>query len=100
MMFLGAGGDDAGNSTAGRGSVRGKRQLGYETATLLTRPAHAGMKQGISGKPIKLTANYFELQTRTDWCLYQYRVDFSPDIDVTSIRKKVLGQAAKDKLPG
>lgn len=100
IQVVGAGGDDAGNSTAGRGSVRGKRQLGYETATLLTRPAHAGMKQGISGKPIKLTANYFELQTRTDWCLYQYRVDFSPDIDVTSIRKKVLGQAAKDKLPG
>lgn len=35
---------------------------------------------GITGQPIILKANYFSLESRPDWRLNQYRVDFSPDI--------------------
>lgn len=37
-----------------------------------------------------LQSNYFKLETHTDWCLYQYRVDFAPDEELTIIRKALL----------
>jgi aubergine-like protein len=37
-----------------------------------------------------LKANYFRLETHTDWCLYQYHVDFAPEEDRTHIRKALL----------
>ncbi|KAL1139698.1 hypothetical protein AAG570_006676 [Ranatra chinensis] len=37
-----------------------------------------------------LKANYFKLLTHTDWALYQYRVDFSPEEERTSVRKALL----------
>lgn len=37
-----------------------------------------------------LTSNYFQFETKTDWCLYQYRVDFSPEEDRTPVKKALL----------
>lgn len=37
-----------------------------------------------------LQANYFQLITTPDWCIYQYRVDFAPEEDRTSVRKGLL----------
>lgn len=104
-MVLGAG-DSAnleqggnGNGAAGRGSVRGRRQLpGSET--LLTRPQDLGSKKGTAGSPIRLLANYFQLLTHTDWSLYQYRVDFAPEEDRTRIKKQLFYMATKDVLAG
>jgi aubergine-like protein len=45
---------------------------------------------GTSGHQVMLKANYFRLETHTDWCLYQYRVDFAPEEDRTRIRKALL----------
>jgi aubergine-like protein len=45
---------------------------------------------GTSGRQVALKANYFRLETHTDWCLYQYRVDFAPEEDRTAIRKALL----------
>ena len=45
---------------------------------------------GTSGRVVSLQANYFKLETHTDWCLYQYRVDFAPEEDRTFIRKALL----------
>lgn len=45
---------------------------------------------GSSGRAVKLMANYFKLETHTNWCLYQYRVDFAPEEDRTPIRKGLL----------
>jgi hypothetical protein len=45
---------------------------------------------GASGQGVTLQANYFKLETHTDWCLYQYRVDFAPDEELTQIRKALL----------
>ncbi|GLV44692.1 aubergine [Carabus blaptoides fortunei] len=97
-LVVGPGGDNGNGNSAGRGSVRGRRQISYDT--LLTRPSNLSSKRGTSGTPIRLQANYFELLTKTDWCLYQYRVDFAPDEDRTRVRKQLLGQACRDKLPG
>lgn len=48
------------------------------------------MFAGTSGRAVKLTSNYFKLETHTDWCLYQYRVDFAPAEDLTIVRKGLL----------
>jgi aubergine-like protein len=45
---------------------------------------------GTSGRTVMLKANYFRLETHTDWCLYQYRVDFAPEEDRTRVRKALL----------
>ncbi|XP_030846820.1 seawi isoform X1 [Strongylocentrotus purpuratus] len=44
-----------------------------------TRPENF-VKQAIAGDKIALIANGFKLKTKPDWQLYQYRVDFEPEI--------------------
>jgi len=39
-------------------------------------------------------ANYFEVLTKPDMHLLQYRVDFVPDLDHTGLRKKLLSEHA------
>lgn len=55
---------------------------------------------GTFGTTVKLSANYFKLLQRTDWCLYQYRVDFSPEEDRTPIRKTLLRTGLHQIIPG
>lgn len=45
---------------------------------------------GHTGSTIDIKANYFKLKSHTDWCVYQYRVDFAPEEDRTFIRKALL----------
>lgn len=47
---------------------------------------------GGHGKRVTLQANYFKLLSTTDWCLYQYSVDFAPTEDRTAVRKGLLRQ--------
>ena len=37
-----------------------------------------------------MISNYFELTSRPDFHLLQYRVDFSPDVDNMAVRKALL----------
>ena len=37
-----------------------------------------------------LQTNYFEVLKRTDWCLYQYRVDIAPNEERTFVKKALL----------
>uniref|UniRef100_A0A1B6F8K3 Piwi domain-containing protein n=2 Tax=Cuerna arida TaxID=1464854 RepID=A0A1B6F8K3_9HEMI len=84
----GSGGSSGGNGVpVGRGNMRGKRQI---AVTVTTRSETLKSKKGTSGQPILIQANYFSLVEKTDWCLYQYRVDFDPSIDLTWERKKLL----------
>ncbi|XP_078036019.1 aubergine [Augochlora pura] len=78
------GGDGA---TLGRGAMRGRRVILPE---IHTKPANLVTKKGTTGQPVMLQTNYFKLLTTTDWCLYQYRVDFSPEEDRTVVRKGLL----------
>ncbi|OAD55711.1 Protein piwi, partial [Eufriesea mexicana] len=78
---------DAGRGTLGRGAMRGKRVVLPE---IQTKPANLVTKKGSTGHKVMLQANYFKLLTTTDWCLYQYRVDFAPEEDRTIVRKGLL----------
>lgn len=72
----------------GRGNMRGRRVM-FDTA--VTRPENVKQsKKGTTGPIIQLTTNYFKIQRKKDWGLYQYHVDFAPEIDITGIRKSVL----------
>lgn len=91
QMSVGGAGDNGGNGNGapvGRGAMRGRRQVNVENVR--TRPATLNSKRGTSGRVVSLQANYFKLETHTDWCLYQYRVDFAPEEDRTFIRKALL----------
>ncbi|XP_046398366.1 piwi-like protein Siwi [Ischnura elegans] len=94
MSIGGAGDAPAG----GRGAMRGGRPL--PQTVLRTRPKDKeGSKKGTHGTPVNLTANYFQILSKTDWCLYQYRVDFSPEEDRTGVRKSLL-RVHKKQLGG
>ncbi|NXL28210.1 PIWL1 protein, partial [Glaucidium brasilianum] len=49
-------------------------------------------KTGSSGSMIKLTANYFRLTSRPQWALYQYHVDYSPEMEARRLRSALLFQ--------
>ncbi|XP_060827964.1 piwi-like protein Siwi [Bombus pascuorum] len=74
--------------------MRGRRVFASE---LVTRPEHLITKKGTTGTEILMQTNYFKLVTTTDWCLYQYRVDFYPEEDRTPVRKGLL-KSHKDAL--
>lgn len=48
----------------------------------------------------KLRANYFELISTGKWCLYQYRVDFSPEDDNTGRKKRLMRDGMRNVIPG
>ncbi|KAJ8925852.1 hypothetical protein NQ315_009704 [Exocentrus adspersus] len=72
----------------GNGGVRGRSATMGDV--IYTRPRNIESKQGTSGNPIQLTANYFALVSAGKWGLYQYRVDFTPEIDHTGQKKGLL----------
>jgi aubergine len=54
---------------------------------------------GTSGQPVKLLANYFPITSYTNWCLYQYRVDFNPEEDRISTKRALIAQH-RERLGG
>ncbi|KAF6217333.1 hypothetical protein GE061_001687 [Apolygus lucorum] len=50
----------------------------------------------MKGQSVVLQANYFQFNTKTDMILYQYKVDFNPDIDATFVKKDVLSRIKDD----
>ncbi|XP_062128728.1 protein aubergine-like isoform X1 [Drosophila sulfurigaster albostrigata] len=70
-----------------RGSVRGRRLI---TEIVRSRPSGLLTKMGTTGKPITVQTNYFKFLKCPNWSLYQYRVDFSPDVDNTFLRQGLL----------
>ena len=51
-------------------------------------------KRGSSGKPFNCATNMFMVNKRPQWELIQYRVDFSPELDETKKRKKLVKECA------
>lgn len=64
--------------------------MNVEKEMVITRPENLVSKKGTGGQAIKVTANYFKLNLKNDWTIYQYRVDFTPDIEDTRMKKAVL----------
>ncbi|XP_014672865.1 PREDICTED: piwi-like protein 1 isoform X2 [Priapulus caudatus] len=53
-------------------------------------------KQGTSGTPCSLVSNVFPITCAKDWVLYQYHVDFNPDIENKQTR---LGMVYRHSRP-
>uniref|UniRef100_A0AAQ5YU09 Piwi-like protein 1 n=1 Tax=Amphiprion ocellaris TaxID=80972 RepID=A0AAQ5YU09_AMPOC len=47
---------------------------------------------GTTGTPIQLTANCFRILSRPQWVLYQYHVDFKPQMESRRLRSALLFQ--------
>ncbi|XP_074036820.1 piwi like RNA-mediated gene silencing protein aubergine isoform X2 [Leptinotarsa decemlineata] len=76
----------------GNGGVRGRT---LRNEIIFTRPKSLNTKQGTSGKPVMLMSNYFQLMKAGKWGLFQYRVDFNPDVDHTGHRKRYMSTAMR-----
>lgn len=55
-----------------------------------TRPEMLQSKKGSTGKQVAVTSNYFALDTTIKWEIYQYHVDFLPEVDNPSFRNNLL----------
>lgn len=55
-----------------------------------TKPATLLTKKGTSGREIMVKSNYFALRSKSIWEVYQYHVDFSPQIENSAGRNALL----------
>lgn len=83
---------------AQRGAMSGKRVMGTSDI-IRTKPEKLEGKQGNSGQTVTLQANYFKLLKKPTWCLYQYRVDFKPELALAGLRNRMIFEQ-KAKLGG
>nr|XP_033813092.1 piwi-like protein 1 isoform X1 [Geotrypetes seraphini]XP_033813093.1 piwi-like protein 1 isoform X1 [Geotrypetes seraphini]XP_033813094.1 piwi-like protein 1 isoform X1 [Geotrypetes seraphini]XP_033813095.1 piwi-like protein 1 isoform X1 [Geotrypetes seraphini]XP_033813096.1 piwi-like protein 1 isoform X1 [Geotrypetes seraphini] len=49
-------------------------------------------KTGVSGTRIRLTTNHFRLISRPQWALYQYHIDYNPQMEARRLRSALLFQ--------
>ena len=82
----------------GRGATRGRRERVDEQYILRTKPDNINSKKGAGGKEIALATNYFEVISKPNWRLNQYRVDMRPDVDQTKVRRALMYEH-KNTLP-
>lgn len=76
-------------STAARGGPPKGRRVLHDL--IYTRPQAVKLsKKGTTGTPVPIKSNYFKLDTRPSWAIFQYRVEFAPDVEVSNIRKAIL----------
>ncbi|CAH0747836.1 unnamed protein product [Bemisia tabaci] len=81
------------SSSNGSSGVRPKaRELCQTTNKSLNR------EKGESGRTIPLAANYFQLVSTTNWCLYHYHVDFGPINGIEEDRISVRKQLIRDRM--
>lgn len=77
---------------ATRGTARGRRIL---TDIIRTKPVEMSTKKGLTGECVPLTTNYFKLDKKPEWALYQYRVDFSPTLELRGLRNRMIFEQKK-----
>lgn len=70
-----------------RGARRGKHVV---TNIIRTKPENLPTKRGTSGQVVTLQTNYFRLLKKPTWQIYQYRVDFVPNIEIQGLRKRLI----------
>ncbi|XP_018796089.1 PREDICTED: protein aubergine [Bactrocera latifrons] len=75
-----------------RGAVRGKRIL---TEVVTSRPPTCVTKTGKTGTKVVVQTNYYRILKKPKWSIYQYRVDFAPDVDMVRVRRAYLAQHKK-----
>ncbi|VVC33819.1 Hypothetical protein CINCED_3A001948 [Cinara cedri] len=78
-----------------RGAMHGRGMMNNDILLVKPEKARIKGKEGQFGNPVALLSNYFPISAYTDWVLYQYRVDFSPEEDRFIVRKGLLGAHQK-----
>jgi aubergine len=58
----------------------------------VTRPKRIESKEGSRGAQIDLRANYFRLENTPEFKFTLYRVDFDPEVDELSVRKRLVNE--------
>uniref|UniRef100_A0A8V0ZVE7 Piwi-like protein 1 n=1 Tax=Gallus gallus TaxID=9031 RepID=A0A8V0ZVE7_CHICK len=74
---------------------RGGRRRDFHDLGVNTRQAIEHVREsktGSSGAMIKLIANFFRLTSRPQWALYQYHVDYNPEMEARRLRSGLLFQ--------
>nr|XP_020644546.1 piwi-like protein 1 [Pogona vitticeps]XP_020644547.1 piwi-like protein 1 [Pogona vitticeps]XP_020644548.1 piwi-like protein 1 [Pogona vitticeps] len=72
------------------GRRRDYHDLGVNTRHLMEHVKDS--KTGVSGSVIRLTTNHFRLTSRPQWALYQYHIDYSPQMEARRLRSALLFQ--------
>jgi aubergine-like protein len=83
---------DAGRPRQGAGEQRPGRRRRDEEERVDTRPPNRDVKTGQAGMAVDIVANYFALKTRPEWRIYQYNVDFNPDIQSIRMKRSMLSK--------
>lgn len=73
-----------------RGNLR--PEANFPLRLLYTRPEALTSKVGTDGRPITCLANYFRLKRTPQWHIWQYRVDFAPNVEDIRHRRFLLAQ--------
>uniref|UniRef100_A0A3Q1EIB0 Piwi-like RNA-mediated gene silencing 1 n=1 Tax=Acanthochromis polyacanthus TaxID=80966 RepID=A0A3Q1EIB0_9TELE len=74
---------------------RGGRRRDFHDVGINTRDQMEHVRDskcGTTGSPIPLSANYFRILSRPQWVLYQYHVDFKPQMESRRLRSALLFQ--------
>uniref|UniRef100_A0A8C6ZLD4 Piwi-like protein 1 n=1 Tax=Nothoprocta perdicaria TaxID=30464 RepID=A0A8C6ZLD4_NOTPE len=74
---------------------RGGRRRDFHDLGVNTRQAIEHVREsktGSSGAMIRLSTNYFRLTSRPQWALYQYHVDYNPQMEARRLRSALLFQ--------
>lgn len=74
---------------AQRGKMRPPQNV--SEALIYTKPESITSKVGTSGQKITCEANYFRLEKTPNWNIFQYRVDFAPDVESMAFRRYLIG---------
>jgi aubergine len=57
---------------------------------IATRPEPSNSKVGTGGTIVMLKANFFKVEKSPQWKIYQYHVDFTPDVEAMNVRKGLI----------
>ncbi|XGW10333.1 hypothetical protein V3C99_012093 [Haemonchus contortus] len=80
------------DNMSGGDARNGMARLGTIPNTLFTRPPDNFNKTGDSGRPTQLVANFVTIEQCPELVVWQYHVDFKPDIDSKNFRHAILKQ--------
>ncbi|XP_009069078.1 PREDICTED: piwi-like protein 1 [Acanthisitta chloris] len=76
-------------------SERGGRRRDFYDLGVNTRQTMVHVKDsktGVMGRTIKLITNHFRMTSRPQWALYQYHVDYNPEVEARRLRCALLFQ--------
>ncbi|XP_054852565.1 piwi-like protein 1 isoform X1 [Eublepharis macularius] len=74
---------------------RGGRRRDFHDIGVNTRQSMEHVREsktGVSGTIIKLSTNHFRLSSRPQWALYQYHIDYNPQMEARRLRSALLFQ--------